>query len=477
MANQPSKKQPKLDAEGNPVLDADGNPVYTNKNITQEVTDVRALRPDTPQYGQLVKKAVKNSARDILDVVRRANDGDEAALVILRQLGWYREFMKKGFDERGGAYPAFSDLLGATSPNTAVDQNYRYSVDAQKRFARGDFDPQVEAAKDYKKSGASLADFPEDQLIRRSNAFDEKTGNFKQYGMNSRNAQMAMADEWRGKEVGQAPKARNFSGNLGGATDEATIDVWAARFLNRMVGNKRLPPAAESGVKGQLGADLKPGGEFGFGQDVFRKLADELSKSKELKPYLNSLGYNDVTPMDLQALTWFIEKENWTKNNWTSKAGEGGSFEDELRKYPSQRWQSGFSIQRDAPPTDEAMAVTRRIVENAVRNDDDVLVYRVHPTYGRYDNVNERSFDAELTAKPGWDPSEWMRAIIEEARGNQQKDVLFSRRLDAVEAATNPNARPGVEIYFQDRASMEQMVPILEKFTNNGVDGFTFATD
>jgi len=117
------------------------------------------------------------------------------------------------------------------------------------------------------------------------------------------------------------------------------------------------------------------------------------------------------------------------------------------------------------------------VIENSVRNDDDVMVYRVHPTYGRYDNTNERSFDVELTAKPSWDPSNWMRSVIEEAKGNNQKDVIFSRRLSPAEAEGNLNARPGVEIYFQDRASMEQMIPILEKFTNNGVDGFTFATD
>jgi hypothetical protein len=485
-------KQPKLDAEGRIILDEEGKPVMTGKNVTEEVTDVRALRPNTTQYDQLVTKAANNGAKDILNVVKRAKDGDEAANVILRQLGWYREFMRKGFDERGGSYPAFSDLLGATSPNTAVDQNYRYSVEAQKRFARGDFDPQVQAAKEYAKSGASLTDFPEDQLIRRSDAYDPKTGEFKQYGMNSRNAQMAMADLWREREAGQAPKARNFSGNLGGATEAATIDVWAARFLNRMVNNKRLPPPVESGVKGKLALDkssvvgergpqtpdYKPGGEFGFGQDVFQKLSDKLNKSNELKPYLQQLGYDNVTPMDLQALTWFIEKEHWTKKNWTTKAGEGGSFEDEMLKYPSSRWQSGFSIaQGDVVPTDESMAVTRRIIENTLRKDDAVEVYRVHPTYGRYAGADERSFDIELTAKPGWNPSHWMGEIIAEAKGANQYDAFFSRRLSASDAVTNPNARPGVEIYFQDRKSMEAMLPVLEEFTTRGQDGFTFTTD
>ncbi|MFZ9406470.1 MAG: hypothetical protein ACO26U_05165 [Burkholderiaceae bacterium] len=471
-------KQPKLDKEGNPVLDADGNPVYTKKNVTREETFTnQGLRRGTPEYDTAIDKAVKNALKDIRDVVKRATDGDEAAKVILRQLGWYREFMAKGFNERGGSYPAFSDLLGATSPNTAVDQNYRYSVGAQQRFARGDFDPQVQFAKDYAQSGESLNKFPEDQLIRRNDAIDKDTLEFKQYGMNSRNAQMAMADLWRELEAGQAPKARNFSGNLGGATDKATIDVWAARFVNRMLGRKRLPPPVESGVKGKLGADMNATGEFGFGQDVFQRLSDELNKSNELQPWLQQLGYNSITPMDLQALSWFIEKELWTKKNWTSKAGEGGSFEDEMRKYPSNRWQAGMSITQTDAPTNDAMAVTRRIIENSVRTDDDVMVYRVHPTYGRYGGTDERSFDIELTAKPNWDPSKWMASIIDEAKGNNQKDVFFAKRLDAAEAKSNPNARPGVEIYFESRKAMEEILPILDEFTKRGNDGFTFTTD
>ena len=470
------KKQPQLDASGKIVRDDEGNIVYTNKNVTKVETQERPLKKGTPEYDQHLGGAVQNGYEEIMDVMRRAEQGDEAAKVMLRQLGWYREFMRKGFDERGGAYPGFSDLLGATSPNTAVDQNYRYAVDAQRRFARGDFDAQAQAARDYKRTGASLADFPEEDLIRRNDAFDPKTGIAKQYGMNSRNAQMAMADLWREKMPGQAPKARNFSGNLGGATDAATIDVWAARHANRMAGRDRLPPPVEKGVQGKLGQDLVPGGEFGFGQDYFQSLSDRLNKSNELKPYLEELGYDKVTPMDLQALAWFMEKEHWTKNNWTTKSGEGGSFEQEMAKYPSTRWQSGFSITQDAAPSDAAMAVTRRVIENTVRDDKDVMVHRVQPTYGRYGGVDERSFDIELTTKPGWDPSKWMESVIEEAKANNQKDAFFSRRLSPTEALDHPNARPGVEIYFQDAAQMNDILPILEKFVQNGQDGFTFTT-
>ena len=471
MSGKPMK-QPKLDAEGNPLLDADGNIQYTNKNVTKTESVEKPLVQGTPEYESHINGAVQNGYDEIMKIVDRAESGDEAAKVMLRQLGWYREFMRKGFDERGGAYPAFSDLLGATSPNTAVDQNYRYTVEAQQRFGRGDFDPQVQFAKDYQ---GSMADFPPEQLIRRQ-VVDPKTGEFKQYGMNSRNAQMAMADRWRERVPGQAPKARNFSGNLGGATDAATIDVWAARHANRMAGRDRLPPPVEKGVQGSLNKELVPGGEFGFGQDYFQRLSDRLNQSNSLKPYLEQLGYQNVTPMDLQALAWFLEKEHWTKNNWTTKSGEGGSFEQEMAKYPSNRWQAGFSITQDEAPLDAQMAQTRQAIEDTVKADPDVMVSRAHPTYGQYGGVNERSFDAELTAKPGWDPSNWMKEILVQAKRNNQKDVFFSKRLDPVSASSNPNARPGVEIYFQDAAQMADIMPILEQFTNRGQDGFTFTT-
>ena len=40
----------------------------------------------------------------------------------------------------------------------------------------------------------------------------------------------------------------------------------------------------------------------------------------------------------------------------------------------------------------------------------------------------------------------------------------------------NPNARPGVEIYFQDATQMNDIIPILQQFTQRGQDGFTFTT-
>jgi hypothetical protein len=46
---------------------------------------------------------------------------------------------------------------------------------------------------------------------------------------------------------------------------------------------------------------------------------------KSVDPEIGDLG-----PDDLQAVAWFIEKEKWTNNGWTTKAGEGGSLDYEM---------------------------------------------------------------------------------------------------------------------------------------------------
>jgi hypothetical protein len=80
--------------------------------------------------------------------------------------------------------------------------------------------------------------------------------------------------------------------------------------------------------KGSTLFEPKVSGEFGFGQDAFREAADEINKSgiiKNIAPAISDLG-----PDDLQAVAWFIEKEKWTNNGWTTKAGEGGSLDYEM---------------------------------------------------------------------------------------------------------------------------------------------------
>jgi hypothetical protein len=135
---------------------------------------------------------------------------------------------------------------------------------------------------------------------------------------------MALLDKFRERKAGDAPKTPNFTGNLIGYSDKATIDIWAARLLRRLSGRGRLVPGAESTVGGGVLATPLPSGigvsgEFGFGQEVFQKAAKRL---RDEDPRFADLGDDD-----LQAIAWFLEKETWGKKGYTTKAGEGGSME------------------------------------------------------------------------------------------------------------------------------------------------------
>ena len=51
-----------------------------------------------------------------------------------------------------------------------------------------------------------------------------------------------------------------------------------------------------------------------------------------------------IMPPDLQAIAWFAEKELWGTKGWTTKAGEGGSFEENIDKFPVERYIAGHSV-------------------------------------------------------------------------------------------------------------------------------------
>ena len=126
----------------------------------------------------------------------------------------------------------------------------------------------------------------------------------------------------------------NFTGNLIGYGNDATIDVWAARYLRKISGRDRIPPPAEPGVTGKhlTGSTLdnpRIGQEFAFGQTVFKDAVNKINADGTIKSFDASLG--DMGPDDLQAVVWFLEKEQWTNNGWTSKVGEGGSLDFESK--------------------------------------------------------------------------------------------------------------------------------------------------
>ena len=417
-----------------------------------------------PTKNDIWEKTVGNRiVKEIMSLVERAKSGDKNAQEIIAHKDWYRAMATRLRQEFGAFGDMFADLLGATSPNTQVPQNWANSIDVLRLFVRGDFDDKLQALQDHMDAGGTVDNFKKEmpeQLITKL------TG--KKYGMNSDKAMKAVLGMWREIKAGDAPKARNFALNLIGQSDMATIDVWAARFLQRLAGKLRIPVAAEGAVKGKWNANVTGvAGAYGFGARAMEFAADKLRKQGV-----------DITAPDLQAVVWFLEKELWGKNAWTNKAGEGWSFEQELDKTPLDRLISGSSIATsDHVPTDSEMADAIKPVSDILKEDKDVLAYRVLPTQGMYAGFGERSFDTELLTEKGWNPSKWISKVVNMASKTnpQQYDTFFSRVLG--EKEESPNARPGIEVYFKTEQAIKDAMPIMERIVNHGLDGFTLMVD
>lgn len=453
----------KLDDLGNPIAGTEF-PKY------EPITYGYGTPPDKTKAPSKIDQVWMDKVADaftkqILGIYKRSAKGDKNAQSIIAHKSWYKGVAKSLRQDYGAFGDILADLLGATSPNTPVDTNWKFSIDVLKRFARGDFDTEMKAFTQYLDTGGVPSKYPAAQKIRQISG--------KLYGMNSTNAMLGLADMWRAIVPGQAPKARNFALNLIGQSDMATIDVWAARMLRRVANNvskdsfKRIPPPAEKGVTGMWNASAsKVTGEFGFGAAVMDKVSKDL-KAKGI----------DIAPPDLQAIAWFAEKELWGNKGWTSKVGEGGSFEENIQNSPVERYVAAHSVQEgDTPPSENVVNFAKKVLLNALGRDKSVVTFRSKETKGLYGGTVEASFDTEWVAQQGkFDPAQIVSILASTSKEQNQYDFFVSKVLAPNEDSLN--ARPGVEIYFKDQKALQDALPLLKKFTSKGQDGFTLAVD
>jgi len=475
---------------------------------------------------------------EVQNIVSRAAAGDQAAIEILNQASWYRSMRDRLRAEFGGIADVFADVLGTTSAQTGVEQNFDNAVEILRRFSRGEYDTELRAYEDRLKTGLPVDARTLGQLYNEKKFPLITKASGELFNTNSPTSMGALLDLFRAVKAGDSPKTPNFTGNLIGLTKEATIDVWAARMLRRLADLPRIPPPAEKGVAGKhlVGSSLydpNVGSEFGFGQDVFREAADEINKSGMLKNVAPQIG--DLGPDDLQAVAWFIEKENWTKNGWTTKAGEGGSLDYEMSlagaadqqavkdlrrdintgyKAPPQRkaetdeqyaarvqeskaafdadkeakrqqlagmqanvdrYTLGVSGERpDKPMSNYAQAELAAEFDDVVRNNPSVPAYNLSNTYGSFMGQTERALNAEFVTRQDFDPAPLERRLVEQGKAYDQDAVFISK---VVKDGTGPNSRPGVEIYFKQKMTPAQMAAVTAKLRQYGVDGFTYATD
>jgi hypothetical protein len=479
---------------------------------------------------------------EVQDVVKRANSGDQAAVEIINQASWYRSMRDRLRKEFGGIGDVFADVLGTTSAQTGVEQNFENAVEILRRFSRGEYDKELAAYENRIKSGKKV-DPKTLTAMHKSGEFPLITkASGELFNTNSPSSMAALLDMFRSVKSGDSPKTPNFTGNLIGLTNEATIDVWAARMLRRMAELPRIPPPAEKGVAGKhlVGSTLfnpKVGSEFGFGQAVFKDAADQINQSgivKRVAPQIGNLG-----PDDLQAVAWFIEKEKWTNNGWTSKAGEGGSLDYEMSLAGAPDPQAVKDLRRDINKGFTPLAPRKGEVEDAgyqvyeYRNkkarqafeagkpakkeqlksmEADVNRYTLGVSGERPNKPMSNYAQAELAAEfddvvrkddsvitynltntLGSFMAQTERALNAEFITTQKfNPSALERRLveqgkqydqDAVfiskvlRDGSSPNARPAVELYFKQKITPQQMELVTQKLRQYGVDGFTYVTD
>ena len=473
----------------------------------------RQARPGSRHYNKIVSGVVD----EITDIARRAEAGDPAAQRVMNNAGWYKNMEGRLRTEYGSFAQMMSDILGATSPNTPVATNFRFSQDILTRATRGDFDELMngfadrldhryalldQAAaylRDQMESGRTKTSAQQDdvyidlqdrarQISRQLQAeentikqtsIDPKTGKLKNYGINSYNSMIALADRWRVLRPGGAPKARNFSGNLSGRSEKATIDVWAARNLRRHSGRKPIPSSAEQAVTGNIvdAEEFTNSLEFGFGQDV---LADATVRLN------NELGMN-LDPRDLQALQWFAEKDHWASRGWTSAAGEGGSFETMADNDPVGSMFLGLSREQNqefqgndfVPTPAQSAATARQIISPGLLDDPDVRAAKGMPSIGRYGDP-ETAMDIDVVSRQDQMPTSILDAAARQAVEDKQDSWFIATRIDDVLGYQHlDKMNVGSEVYFRDAVAPDSalLTDLQKELSDLGVPGYTMIID
>ena len=468
------------DADGEPSLDAKGKHmrgvIYNKESY--------GLR-NAPGLSKDDATAVHQAADLLVNHTNKAIQDPSIAAGV----GWYgrmRDFLQKAF---GANIELFGQLLGATSARTPVDTNFKQALEAIRLFSQGKYDDLLESFAKHinevhaqansgellkkwldKSSKNNEGNFDLEDAVRKEvNKFEgvPLRQNGAKYNANSQKVLHALYGNWIDQTVG--PKTPNFAGNLTGRTLKATIDVWAARNLRRLLYERkvkrwRILPEQEQAVSSGYNKAGELTGDFPFAQKIYDEAASRLG----------------MNPDDLQALIWFAEKDVWDRNNWTNKVGaEKSSFDKEAGKLDMDRYQGGITNFQNTASYDPVLQNQERLKLRAAASQIPGLqASRISHSEGLYGSVVEPTIDAELSVQrnpdgtsPSIDP--FVRQLIKTASDHNQSDAFVSMVVDA----SHPNARPMVEIGFKHPATQADVSTIISRFQKSGIDGFTISKD
>jgi hypothetical protein len=402
-------------------------------------------------------------------------------------LGWYSK-MRDWFQKKFGAnIEVFGQLLAATSARTPVDINFRQAVDAMRQFSLGKYDVLIESYHQYVKSIEKMTDdealtatkykkktHTEKDVIdakrKLINQFEEAPlqSNGKKFNANSSKVLQALYGNWLSQT--QGPKTKNFAGNLTGRSLEATIDVWAARYLRRLIYKDnverwRIHPSQEGAVEHTVNIKGELGGDYFFAEKVMRDAAKELGWQAD----------------DLQAFLWFLEKDVWEKNGWTGAQGKKkSSFEEEAAKLNTERYQAGVTTFKDLDTFNKAeFDKAKDELVKTIRSVDGVVVSRVNESEGEFystsgDVYTEPSFDVEFSVTQGTDVSSIEAKIVEIGKRYNQEAVLFSKIIESKTDKSSPIIEIGLKTPTKESKTLDEVKKMLSGLD---VKGFTISRD
>ena len=188
------------------------------------------IPPDGKTVEQWQSKLAKDMAKDVKSVVERAKAGDRAAKSILSEARWYRDMRTRLRQEFGGLGDVFADLLGTTSAQTNVRDNFKNSIEILKSFTRGDFDAEIAAWQAREASGETMNPTVLQQMHKRGEFPLITNAAGRLFNANSPASMKALLDTFRDIKAGSAPKTPNFTGNLIGYSNNAILIVTGKRL-------------------------------------------------------------------------------------------------------------------------------------------------------------------------------------------------------------------------------------------------------
>jgi hypothetical protein len=433
-----------------------------------------------------VSKNEEKAIEKLSDKIVEDYKANESRPEISSAIGWYgnmRGWFQKNF---GANIEMFGQLLAATSARTPVVENFKQAVDAFTNLSKGKYndlmqdydkhvkgimgmtDAELEAQWKSENPKKRISEFdPGDYKRMLVNRYDKVPlrSNGKKFNANSPKVLQALYGNWL--EQTEGPKTKNFAGNLTGRSYAATIDVWAARYLRRIIyeGKQkrwRIPPSMEKGVDFGVLKSGELSGDYPFAEAVMQKAADKLG----------------IQADDLQAFLWYLEKDVWDKNGWSSNLGV--SFEEGASTLQTERYQAGITTFKDAATFDPVkFEEERKGLEAAIANTPGVIASRVTASTGEFYSKTEGiyvepTFDTEFTVAAGTDVTAIKKQVEKIFADYIQDALLFSKVVDE----NHPNARPMIEIGLANPTEKSQIIDdIKAMLAASDVRGFTIAKD